>query len=290
MSTNDHIYKEAWRRKLHAIIYEADTPSGKWFDIVLFALIILSVIVVMLESVPSIQAEHGKLFTVVEWFLTIFFTFEYIARILTIKKPRHYVLSFFGIVDLLSILPTYLTILIPGSQSLMVIRTLRLLRIFRVLKLFKFIKEAALMSQALKNSRYKITVFLISVLTIATIMGTIMYLIEPPEAGFTSIPKSIYWAIVTLTTVGFGDIAPTTPLGQFFAAVIMILGYSIIAVPTGIVTNELTKAETPIRSNTQACHNCSREGHDDDAMHCKYCGDHLYPENLDADENDTLEA
>lgn len=274
------VKKESFRQRLHTLVYEADTPAGKTFDIVLLALILLSVLFVMLESVPSINASYGWFFTKAEWFLTIFFTFEYIARIVAIKKPSKYIFSFYGIVDLLAVLPTYLALFIPGTQSLMVIRALRLLRVFRILKLFKFLKEAKLLTTALKRSRPKIIVFLFAVLTIALLMGTVMYLIESEEAGFTSIPRSIYWAIVTLTTVGYGDIAPITPLGQFFAAIIMILGYAIIAVPTGIVGAEIAKTdmEEVTSSNTQACLGCSKEGHEDDAKHCKFCGEDLYPE------------
>lgn len=272
-------FKESWpkwRSRLHEIIFEADTKMGKRFDFLLFWLIIISVIVVMLESVPSLKEKYGQYFLVVEWAVTIFFTLEYIARILTVKKPRGYIFSFFGIVDLLSILPTYILFFGIGVHSLMIIRTLRLLRIFRVLKLVKFLKEASLLGRALRASRHKIAVFLMVLLSIVMIMGTIMYLIEPPEAGFTSIPESIYWAIVTLTTVGYGDIHPTTVLGKLFASIIMILGYAIIAVPTGIVTAELSRDGGPERTNTQACPSCSLEGHADDAKYCKYCGESLY--------------
>ncbi len=269
----------AWRTRIRRIIFEADTPSGKRFDVILLWLIIISVIVVMLESVDSLKEEYGTLFTRTEWILTLFFTFEYIARIITVKKAKGYVFSFFGIVDLLSILPTYLAFFFAGTQSLMIIRTLRLLRIFRVLKLVKFLKEASILAKSLQASRHKIFVFLMTVLMITMIMGTIMYLIEPPEAGFTSIPQCIYWAIVTLTTVGYGDIAPTTVLGKIFASFIMILGYSIIAVPTGIVSAEMVNESNDLkRNNTRSCPACSLEGHDDDADHCKYCGEHLFSE------------
>lgn len=266
-----------WRAKLHEIIFEADTPRGRRFDFVLFWLIITSVIVVMLESVESLRLQFGFYFDILEWVLTIFFTFEYIARILTVKRPTGYIFSFFGIVDLLSILPTYIAFFMVGAQPLMIIRTLRLLRIFRVLKLVKFLKEASILGAALRASRYKVTVFLLALVSIVIIMGTVMYIIEPQEAGFTSIPESIYWAIVTLTTVGYGDISPTTPLGKAFASLIMILGYAIIAVPTGIVSNEINQEMQKARTNTQACQNCSREGHDDDAEYCKYCGEELNP-------------
>ncbi|NND94029.1 MAG: ion transporter [Flavobacteriales bacterium] len=265
-----------WRKRVRKVIFEADTPLGKHFDVALFWLIIISVVVVMLESVSGLQVKYGRLFTVIEWVVTIFFTIEYVARIISVERPRSYILSFFGIVDLLSILPTYLALFLGGAQSLMVIRTLRLLRIFRVLKLVKFLKEASVLARSLKASRHKIFVFLLTVLTLVVIMGTVMYLLEPPDSGFTSIPQSIYWSIVTLTTVGYGDIAPITVLGKIFASVIMILGYSIIAVPTGIVSAEMAN-ETfrSNRNNTKACAGCSLEGHEDDAKFCKFCGHDL---------------
>lgn len=277
--SQDSYFKDwpAWRTRIRRIIFEADTPSGKRFDVILLWLIIISVIVVMLESVSSLQVRFGTAFTIIEWIVTIFFTLEYIARIITVNKPKGYIFSFFGIVDLLSILPTYLALIMAGTQSLMIIRTLRLLRIFRVLKLVKFVKEAGRLAQSLKASRHKIFVFFVTVLALVMIMGTVMYLLEPPESGFTSIPQSIYWSIVTLTTVGYGDIAPTTVLGKMFASFIMILGYSIIAVPTGLVTAELVNSTTKSnRNNTRACPNCSREGHDDEAKYCKFCGEDLF--------------
>lgn len=249
------------------------------FDVTLMVLIILSVILVMLESVPSIQERYGDILWVLEWSVTIFFSLEYIARIISLKKPKHYILSFYGIIDLLSVIPTYLGLVLGGVQSLMVIRTLRLLRIFRVLKLVKFVREASVLGDALKASRHKISVFFLFVLAIDIIAGTVMYLIEPSSAGFTSIPRSIYWAIVTMTTVGYGDIAPVTVLGQLFASLLMIMGYVIIAVPTGIVSAKLS--QMPMRSNTQACLNCGKEGHTDDARYCRFCGEDIYPERSD---------
>lgn len=266
--------KQDWRAKLHEIIFEADTPNGKLFDILLLIAIVLSVLAVMLESVSSISAKWGEELIIIEWAFTIIFTIEYLARMISVKRPMKYATSFFGVIDLLSILPTFASLFIAGSGSLMVIRVLRLLRIFRVLKLIAFLKEARVLADALRASRRKILVFLITVVSLVIILGTFMYIVEDAEAGFTSIPRSIYWAVVTLTTVGYGDIAPATAFGQFVASVIMILGYSILAVPTGIVGNELAKAENK-RSNTQACRSCSREGHDNDAIHCKYCGDKL---------------
>lgn len=264
------------REKIHEIIFEADTPAGKWFDIALFVCIIGSVIAVMLESVPSIDAKYHLVFEFFEWGFTIFFTIEYILRLYAVYRPMKYALSFFGIVDLLSILPSYLSFFLPHSESLMVIRALRLLRIFRIFKLAGFVSESFVILRALKASRKKIFVFLFFILLMTIIMGSVMYLIEGPESGFDSIPRGIYWAIVTLTTVGYGDISPQTNFGQFLAAIVMILGYAVIAVPTGIVTAEFANEKTkPIQTNTQACRYCSVEGHDDDAKFCKSCGEEL---------------
>ncbi len=259
-----------WQLKLHDVIFEADTRAGKWFDILLLWAILLSVATVMLESVDSISAVYGEELRIIEWVFTLLFTLEYIARLISIGKPLKYVFSFYGIIDFVSIVPTYLGIFITGTQSLAIIRSIRLLRVFRILKLVRFIGEANVLIKVLKASRAKIVVFLFALLSLTFILGTIMYLIESPESGFTSIPRSIYWAIVTLTTVGYGDIAPQTVLGQTLASFIMIIGYAIIAVPTGIVGAELAK--TKVNLNTQACPECSLEGHDDDATHCKYCG------------------
>ncbi len=263
-----------WRDILFEIIFEADTPAGKWFDIVLIICILLSVITIMLDSVSSIRAKHGELLYAVEWFFTILFTVEYIFRLLCVGKPIRYAVSFFGIVDLLAILPTYLSLLFFGSRYLLVVRVLRVLRIFRVLKLGNHTKEANVLKTALYSSRRKILVFLFVVLTMVVIIGSLMYVIEKEENGFTSIPRSVYWAIVTLTTVGYGDISPETGPGQFLAAIVMILGYSIIAVPTGIMTVELSRANTK-QSSCQACPNCSAEGHDRNAKYCKFCGTKL---------------
>jgi voltage-gated potassium channel len=264
-----------WQHKMHEVIYEADTFAGKTFDIGLLIIIILSISVVMLESVPSLQKEYGNLFTKAEWVFTIIFTLEYIARLISIRKPFKYIFSFYGIIDFLSIIPTYLGIFISGTNSLMVIRSLRLMRVFRILKLGNFLNESRALVDSLKASRHKIAVFLLSILTMVIVLGTIMYLIETPESGFTSIPRSIYWAIVTLTTVGYGDIAPTSPLGQFIASIVMILGYAIIAVPTGIVTSEIIKSENKKELNTLACVSCSKDGHESDADFCKHCGEKL---------------
>lgn len=266
--------KLGWRARLHEIIFEADTYEGKIFDVALLVAILLSVFVVMLESVDFIRMDHGALLRTLEWIFTILFTIEYIARIIVIKKSGKYIFSFLGIVDFLSIIPTYLSIIIIGSQSLIILRTIRLIRVLRIFKLSRYLGEASVIRAAMMASRRKITVFLGMVIIIVIIVGTLMYLIEGREHGFDSIPRSIYWAIVTLTTVGYGDIAPGTVFGQAIASVLMILGYAIIAVPTGIVTTEFTMAKKQ-SLNTQSCPACSREGHDDDAKNCKYCGSKL---------------
>ena len=261
----------SWQRKIHEVIFEADTTAGKLFDIFLILTIILSVIAVMLDSVKSIKINYGQLLYAAEWIFTILFTIEYFLRIISVGKPFKYIFSFYGIVDLLAILPTYLSVIFPGIHFLLVIRLLRVLRIFRVLKLVQYISEAKMLRQALRASSRKITVFIFTVLTLVTIMGSLMYVIEGEANGFTSIPRSIYWAIVTLTTVGYGDISPATGLGQMLAAVIMICGYGIIAVPTGIVTVEMNRLAVK-KISTQACPECSAEGHDYDAKFCKICG------------------
>ena len=257
------------REKLHTIIFEADTPLGKLFDVVLILSIILSVIVVMLDSVAELQLQYGQLFYLLEWFFTLLFTVEYLLRLSCIGRPLKYATSFFGVIDLLSILPTYLSLIIAGGQYLLVIRVLRLLRVFRVMKLVQYVGEANFLMRALRASRRKIAVFLLSVFLLMVIFGAVMYIVEGPEHGFTSIPRSIYWAIVTMTTVGYGDISPQTDLGQVIASVVMILGYGIIAIPTGIVTAEMSFAP---RVSTQNCPQCSAEGHAFDARHCKFCG------------------
>ena len=259
---------------LHEIIFEADTPAGKAFDVALLLLIVLSVIAVMLESTASIATRYGNVLRTFEWVITIIFTIEYILRLYCVGKPAQYARSFFGIVDLLAILPSYVSLIIPGAQSLLVIRALRLLRVFRVLKLAHFVGEATELRAALRASARKIIVFLGAVLTITIIVGSLMYLIEGEANGFTSIPVAIYWAIVTMTTVGYGDLAPHTPLGKILASAIMIMGYGIIAVPTGIVSVELAGVAKG-RITTQACPECGAGGHDADAVHCKYCGGKL---------------
>ena len=234
----------SWKNKLHEIIYEADTPSGKLFDVVLLIFILLSIVLVMLESVDYIGNKYYGILNILEWIITILFTFEYIARIKCVKKPKAYIFSFYGIIDFLSTIPKYLSLFFVGTHSLVAIRALRLLRVFRILKLTRYIGESTNFGRALKRSRVKVAVFLSFVLVLCIILGTVMYLIEgDKDSGFSSIPRSVYWAIVTLTTVGYGDIAPVSALGQSIASLIMILGYGIIAIPTGIVTSEMTKSE-----------------------------------------------
>lgn len=263
-----------WRLHLHEVIFEAETPAGKAFDVALLIAILVSVTAVVLESVAGIRARHGPMLRAVEWFFTILFTVEYALRLISVGRPMRYAVSFFGVVDLLAIVPTYLSLAIAGAQSLIVIRALRLLRVFRVMKLVHFVGEARMLGAALRASTRKIVVFLGTVLTLILIIGALMYLIEGEEHGFTNIPESIYWAIVTMTTVGYGDIAPATILGRMLASLVMITGYAIIAVPTGIVTVEMAGARRR-QISTQACPQCATEGHDTDAVHCKYCGARL---------------
>ena len=258
-----------WRRRLHEIIFEADTPAGRLFDIVLIASILCSVLAVMLDSVAGIRAVYGGKLYAIEWFFTLLFTFEYLLRILCIGRPLKYATSFFGVVDLLSIVPTYISLLIPGSQYLLTIRILRILRIFRILKLAQYVGEANHLLRALANSRRKITVFLFAVFTLVVIFGSLMYLIEGEEAGFVNLFEGIYYAVVTLSTVGYGDITPQTPLGKIVSSMLMIMGYGIIAVPTGIVSVELAQTKR-LEVSTQSCPERSPEGHDVDTPHYKH--------------------
>ncbi|WP_231929380.1 ion transporter [Gillisia sp. Hel1_33_143] len=266
----------AWKAKLHEVIYEADTPMGKLFDIVLLVAIVLSIVLVMLESIAPVNLKYRQEFYITEWIITFFFTIEYVLRIVSIKKPRKYIFSFYGIIDLLSTLPSYLAFFFGGYNMLFAIRALRLLRVFRILKISRYIGESNKLMRALKSSQPKILVFLFAVLIICIIMGTLMYLVEGPEHGFTSIPVGVYWCIVTLTTVGFGDIHPVTPLGQFIASFIMIMGYGIIAVPTGIVSSEFSMDTTSEKQvNTQSCPNCAESNHLNRAEFCHKCGHSL---------------
>lgn len=260
------------RKRLHRIIFKADTPGGRLFDLAVQTSILTSVLVVMLDSVNSIHQHYGRVLHLVEWFFTLLFTLEYLLRLYAIGRPLKYALSFFGIVDLLSVLPTYIALVLPGGQYLLTIRILRLLRIFRILKLVRYVGEAETLVRALRSSSRKITVFLLAVSTLVIIFGSIMYLVEGASNGFTSIPKSIYWAVVTMTTVGYGDISPQTNLGQAISSVIMIVGYGIIAIPTGIVTAELAFNR---QVSNNSCPECHRSGHDSDAIYCKHCGEGL---------------
>jgi len=262
------------RERLHEIIFEADTPAGKAFDVALLVAIVVSVLAVMLETVESIEAEHGMALRTIEWVLTVVFTAEYLLRLYASWQPARYAVSFFGIVDLLAVLPTWLSLFFVGSQSMAVVRVFRLVRVFRVLKLARFLSEARSLSRALRASLPKITVFLVVVLSLVVIVGAAMYLIEGREHGFTSIPRSMYWAIVTVTTVGYGDLAPTTTVGQVLASLLMISGYAIIAVPTGIVAAEMTRRSSP-QESTQVCKQCLAEGHPEGAVHCYRCGARL---------------
>ncbi|TYB79675.1 ion transporter [Bizionia myxarmorum] len=292
-----------WQAKLHEIIYEADTPAGKLFDVTLLIVILASITLVMLESVVSIQVRYHTFLNISEWIITILFSIEYILRIVTVKKPLKYITSFYGIIDLLSTIPKFLSLIFAGTQALVALRALRLLRVFRILKLARFLGASNHLAAAIKASRAKIFVFLFAVVIAATIFGTIMYLVEGEASGFSNIPKSVYWCIVTLTTVGFGDIAPVTPLGQFIASIIMVLGYGIIAVPTGIVSAEYTRkayreekdldpytikqlnSTSPhpreVDVNSQSCSFCMAQNHKDHAKFCYKCGHPLHLKSSD---------
>ncbi|MEJ2902424.1 ion transporter [Pedobacter panaciterrae] len=268
--------KKDWRFSLHEIIYESNTRAGKAFDVGLLIAIFTSIIVVMLDSVEHIHRQYGTLFNRIEWVFCALFTIEYILRLVSIRRPVKYVFSLLGIIDLIALLPSYLSIFFIGAQSLLVFRALRLLRVFRIFKLGHFLTEINFLTQALKDSIRKISIFLLTVLTLTIILGSIMYLVEKRENGFSNIPESIYWAIVTITTVGYGDISPVTPMGKFVASIVMLTGYAIIAVPTGIITHDLALAARKKKHKYESCPNCGKEGHDSDALFCKYCGSSLY--------------
>jgi len=282
--------KHDWKSKIHEVIYEADTPMGRLFDVILLIAILASIVLVMLESVKTLDEKFHDFLNISEWIITILFSIEYIARIVSVKKPLRYIFSFYGIIDLLSTIPKYISLFLAGTHALVALRALRLLRVFRILKLARYLGASNQLASAIKASKAKIAVFLFAVVIAAVIFGTIMYLVEGEENGFTNIPKSVYWCIVTLTTVGFGDIAPQTPLGQLIATVIMILGYGIIAVPTGIVSAEYTKySDTKekltdeeheqlksVSLNTQSCSNCMEENHPDGSEFCHKCGHELH--------------
>ena len=264
-----------WRARIHEVIFGIDTPAGRIFDIALVVAILLSILVVILDSVPSIGSNHAGLLYGLEWFFTLLFTAEYVARLATVRHPLRYALSFYGIIDLLSVMPTYVSLLVPGSEALLDIRILRLLRVFRIFKLTLYIEEYTRLGEALAASRRKIMVFLSVVLMAVLILGTVMYVVEGPEHGYTSIPVAMYWAVVTMTTVGYGDITPHTPLGKAIASFMMLLGWGILAVPTGIVTAEMTARRVDRRHGTRpvlACEECGSGGHDPSARFCKDCG------------------
>jgi voltage-gated potassium channel len=266
---------KSWRLKLHETIYESNTVAGKTFDIALLIVILSSIMVVILDSIESYHNTYGAIFYQLEWIFTAVFTLEYILRLLAINKPMRYVFSFFGIIDLLAIIPSYLSIVFSGAQSLLVLRALRLLRVFRIFKLTHFLTEIEFLKTAIFTSLKKISIFMLAVLALVIILGSIMYLVENGKNGFNSIPDSIYWAIVTITTVGYGDISPATPLGKFIASIMMFIGYGIIAVPTGIITTDIAIAVRNKKPGHEACPACGREGHDRDAKFCKYCGSNL---------------
>jgi voltage-gated potassium channel len=257
------------------VIFEADTRAGRAFDVALIVCILTSIGLVVLESVPSVNARWHRELLAAELVFTVLFTVEYALRLIAVRRPLDYARSGLGIIDLLAIAPTWLALVVPGAQFFLTVRVLRLLRIFRILKLSEYLIEAAVITGALRASRRKIAVFLFTVLTMVVVIGALMYMVEGPANGFTDIPTSMYWAIVTLTTVGYGDLSPRTGLGKLLASVVMILGYAIIAVPTGIVTSELTVTRYRGGHSRQSCPSCGREGHDDDAAHCKYCGSAL---------------
>lgn len=259
------------RERIYEVVFEAETRAGKAFDVALLALICASVAVVAVESVAAVRSQHGPLLYALEWLFTLLFTVEYVVRLYSVRRPARYAVSFFGVIDLLAVLPTYLSLLLPGAQYFLVIRILRLLRVFRVLKMAEYLNEGRDLSRALFASRRKIGIFLFTVLTLVVVIGATMYVVEGEAGGFTDIPTAMYWAIVTLTTVGYGDIAPVTPLGKALAAAVMLLGYGIIAVPTGIVTAELARGASLV-APAEACARCGLEGHDADARHCKRCG------------------
>jgi len=272
LTTSNDLASMTVRERLHSIIFEADTPQGRLFDTLLLIVILLSVVAVCLESMPSVRGQWGVQLRTIEWIVTILFTVEYLTRLVVVRKPLSYATSFYGVVDLLAVLPTYLSLFLGGFQSLLLIRAIRVMRVFRIFKVLQMVSESQMLLLALKASRHKITVFLVSVLTLVLLIGTVMHLVEGQHHGFSSIPESCYWAVVTMTTVGYGDIVPQSHLGKLLASIVMVLGYALIAVPTGIVTVELSR-RTP--ENTQACPDCGRHGHADEAIHCMFCGAQL---------------
>ena len=264
-----------WRLRLYTVIFEADTRAGRLFDQCLIALILASIAVVVVDSMQSVSVSQRQIFTGLEWFFTLLFTAEYIARLACVRHPWRYARSFYGVVDILALLPTYVALLVPEVQALIDVRVLRLLRVFRIFKLTAYVSEYQSLGTALAASRRKIMVFLSAVLMIVLVMGTLMYVVEGPENGFTSIPTSVYWAITTMTTVGFGDITPKTDLGRLIASAMMLLGWGTLAVPTGIVTAEMTARRFAAEPTTRTCHECQTEGHLTDARYCHHCGARL---------------
>lgn len=264
-----------WRLRCYTVIFEADTRAGRAFDIALIWVVLFSVLLVMLESVTSIRNAHGHWLAGLEYLFTAIFTLEYLLRLACVRHPLRYARSFYGLVDLLAVLPTYLALFVPELYALVDVRILRLLRVFRVLKLHAYVAEYSSLARALSASARKIMVFLSVVLMIVLIMGTVMYVVEGPEHGFTSIPVSIYWAITTMTTVGFGDITPKTDLGRVIASAMMLLGWGVLAVPTGIVTAEMSAQRMRQPTTTRSCHECLSEGHLPDSRFCRHCGARL---------------
>jgi voltage-gated potassium channel len=269
------VKQKHWKERLHETIFESNTKAGKTFDIALLVFILASIIVVVLDSIPSYHEKYGKIFLITEWVFTILFTIEYILRLVSVKRPLIYAFGFLGLIDLLTIVPMYLSIFFAGASSLLVLRALRLLRIFRIFRLTHFLYEMSFLGTALKSSAKKISIFMLVVLALVVILGSIMYMVEGRENGFSTIPESIYWAIVTITTVGYGDITPVSTAGKFIASVIMLIGYSIIAVPTGILTTEIALRSRLSKGNFESCPGCGKEGHDENAEFCKFCGHKL---------------
>jgi voltage-gated potassium channel len=273
---------DGWRLKLYTIIFEADTRAGRHFDQWLLVAILVSIVVVMIDSVEAVNDSMHLPLNILEWAFTLLFTAEYVARIVCVRHPWRYVLSFFGLVDLIAILPTYMAIFIPEAHALIDVRVLRLLRVFRIMKLTSFMEEYQMLGQALYASRRKILVFLSVVMMIVIVLGSLMYVVEGPQNGFTSIPTGIYWAITTLTTVGFGDITPQTNIGRLIASLMMLLGWGTLAVPTGIVTSELTAQRFTTKFTTRTCHECLTEGHAADSKFCMHCAAELPPYERDS--------
>ncbi|HEX2532472.1 MAG TPA: ion transporter [Chitinophagaceae bacterium] len=271
----DKAADSGWRSRLHEVIYESNTAAGKAFDVSLLALIVISILIVMADSIAPWNKKYGQVFLQIEWVITILFTIEYLLRLISIKRPLLYIFSFHGIIDLLAIIPSYLSIFFAGAQSLLVFRALRLLRIFRIFKLSHYLSEMRFLGSAIRSSLRKIAIFMMIVLMLVIILGSVMYLVEGRENGYSSIPDSIYWAIVTITTVGYGDISPVTPAGKFIASFIMLIGYGIIAVPTGIITTEMASVMRRQEQQHEVCPRCGKEGHDADANFCKRCGEKL---------------